>query len=70
MHEMPDPKPPRPILSAAQRDRTAAAIRALASSRIADLATLDAAAAILMIESLRGALDDTLQLLGECIDLT
>ncbi|MCX5197243.1 hypothetical protein OOK31_25650 [Streptomyces sp. NBC_00249] len=53
---------------AAQRVRRDTASRTLAASRIADLAALDPAAAILMIESLRSSLDDTLQLLGEHID--
>ncbi|MFD5509090.1 hypothetical protein ACFWIB_15115 [Streptomyces sp. NPDC127051] len=68
MHEMPDPEPPRPTLSRTQRTRVTAATRTLASSRIADLATLDAAAAILMIEGLRSSLDDTVQLIGELIE--
>ncbi|MEW1638676.1 hypothetical protein AB0469_32030 [Streptomyces sp. NPDC093801] len=65
MHDEPDPEPPRAPLSLTQRARADAASRALASSRIADLAALDGAASILMIERLRSALDDALRLLNE-----
>ncbi|MFF4369607.1 hypothetical protein [Streptomyces sp. NPDC001594] len=65
MHEKLDPEPSRTALTLTQRARVGSANRVLASSRIADLAALDGAASILMIESLRSALDDALRLLDE-----
>ncbi|MFD8577126.1 hypothetical protein ACFV1H_17570 [Streptomyces virginiae] len=40
----------------------------LAASRVADLAALTPAAGIVMIESLRSALDDSLRMIGELSD--
>ncbi|THA82707.1 hypothetical protein [Streptomyces sp. A0592] len=57
-------------LNPTQQTRYDADARALAQSRIADLATLGAASSIVMIESLRSSLDDALQLIGELIDKT
>ncbi|MFE3578694.1 hypothetical protein [Streptomyces vinaceus] len=68
MHELPDLEPPRPTLSSTQRTRVAAATRTLASSRIADLAALTPAASILMIESLRSSLDDSIRMIEELAD--
>ncbi|MGP3684170.1 hypothetical protein ACTVZO_05550 [Streptomyces sp. IBSNAI002] len=68
MHDLPDSR--RPRLSSSQHLRHDADKRALAQSRVADLATLGPGASILMIESLRSALDDALQLIGELIDPT
>lgn len=64
MHELPDP--PSATLSPIQRHRRDSAARTLAASRIANLATLDAAGSIMLIENLRAALDETLRLLDEC----
>lgn len=64
MHELPDPPPA--TLCPAQRRRRDTAARTLAASRLANLATLDAAGSIMLIENLRAALDDTLRLLDEC----
>lgn len=68
MHEMPDSR--RLQLSATQQQRHDSAIRTLAASRVADLAALTPAACIVMIESLRSALDDSLRLIGDLADPT
>ncbi|MFJ3922995.1 hypothetical protein [Streptomyces sp. NPDC090022] len=65
MHELPDSS--RLHLSPTQRIRYNADARALAQSRIADLAALGPASSILMIESLRSSLHDALQLIEELI---
>lgn len=56
---------PRPTLTRPQQRRIDSAGRALSAARIADLAALDAASLILMVESLRGALDDSLTVIRE-----
>lgn len=57
-------------LNPAQQQRHASAIRVLAASRVADLAALTPAACIVMIESLRSGLDDSLRMIGELADPT
>jgi hypothetical protein len=64
VHELPDP--PRARISAAQCRRRHAAARTLAASRMTDLAALDAASSIKLIEELRAALDEVLRILDEC----
>ncbi|MFD3802665.1 hypothetical protein ACFWTC_03330 [Streptomyces sp. NPDC058619] len=59
------PDSPVANLGPAQRIERDAAARALAASRVADLAALDAAGSIVMIESLRSSLDDVLRLLSK-----
>ncbi len=61
---------PRAELGRTQRLRRDSAARTLAASRVADLATLTPAVYICMIENLRSALDDSLQIIGELIDPT
>ncbi|WKD36485.1 hypothetical protein [Streptomyces xanthophaeus] len=70
MHDLPDPPQERPTLTAPQAYQVRRATRVLAAARIADLAqlTLDPAESIIMIEGLRGALDDTLRLIEERYD--
>lgn len=60
------PDPPSATLSPPQLLRRDSAARTLAQSRIANLATLDAAGSIMLIENLRAALDEALRLLDEC----
>ncbi|MFI8360691.1 hypothetical protein ACIGD1_11085 [Streptomyces sp. NPDC085612] len=55
-------------LNSVQQQRRDCAIRTLAASRVADLAALTPAACIVMIESLRSALDDSLRMIGELSD--
>lgn len=68
MHDLPDSL--RARLSPMQQTRYDADARALAQSRIADLAALGSASSIVMIESLRSSLDDALRMIGELIDRT
>lgn len=58
----------RATLGPGQRLRRNSAARSLAASRIADLAALDDAGAIMMIEDLRSALHETLRVLNEIAD--
>lgn len=55
----------RPQLDARQRARVSFARRDLNEARAADLADMSPAALILMIERLRGGLDDMLRLIDE-----
>jgi hypothetical protein len=64
MHEQPS-EPERPPLTDMQSARRDYARRDYEAARAADLAQLDAAGLILLIEHLRGRLGDTLNLLDE-----
>lgn len=68
MHDLPEYC--RVRLSPAQQRRHDSDIRTLAASRVTDLAALTPAAAIELIEHLRSALDDSIQLMGELIEPT
>jgi hypothetical protein len=60
-----DPLPDSPLLSEAQRARFDYARRDLEQARAEDLAQLDPAGLILLVERLRLRLDDTLHLITE-----
>lgn len=57
--------PTRPRLDRQQLTRLALARRDLNEAREADLAALESAAMVLLVERLRGALDDTMRLIDE-----
>ncbi|MCB5167978.1 hypothetical protein LG634_24515 [Streptomyces bambusae] len=68
MHEKPDPAGlPRQhaALSDAQRSRLAVVRRTLAASRVINLAALDEAELITLIETLRASLDESVLLLDD-----
>ncbi|MFI1732658.1 hypothetical protein ACH40E_26315 [Streptomyces acidicola] len=67
MTEQPDPNQGRPLTDL-QKARLDYARRDHESTRAEDLAQLDAAGLILVIEKLRRRLDDTLQLLDEIVN--
>lgn len=57
--------PTRPRLSGPQRTRLRLAQKDLIAAREADLALMQPAALVLLVERLRGALDDALRLAAE-----
>lgn len=65
MPPLPDPALPRPRLTRDQLTRLSLIDSDLNQARIADLAELDPAALILLVERLRGSLDDAVHLIGE-----
>ncbi|MFD4740640.1 hypothetical protein ACFWNQ_25230 [Streptomyces virginiae] len=68
MHDLPDKPQERPTLTAPQSHLVRRASRVLAAARLADLAQLDSAESIIMIERLRSALDDTLRVIASTHD--
>lgn len=65
---MPDVQQPRPTLTAAQRTRIDLARKDLDAARAEDLAALSGASLILLVERLRGRLDDVLLICDELHD--
>ncbi|WP_138909458.1 hypothetical protein [Streptomyces chryseus] len=65
----PDWRPARPTLDRSQRGRFDYVRIHLQQARSIDLATLDPAALIMLVERLRGGLDDMVRLFGETHDL-
>lgn len=59
----------RPTLDRSQRGRFAFACHDLGQARAADLASLDPAGLIMLVERLRGGLDDMVRLIAETHEL-
>lgn len=62
------PKPPRPPLTGAQQTRLAMAEQDAATARKADLVAMDPASLVILVEHLRGTLDDLVRLVDEIAD--
>ncbi|MEU4947747.1 hypothetical protein [Streptomyces lavendulae] len=62
---MPGSARPRAALSSHQRQRLEASRRTLAAARVTDLASLNEAALITLVERLRAHLDDAVHLIDE-----
>lgn len=65
MPQTPQPRPAHPKLCPPQRSRVDFARTDLDDARAADLAAMSAASLILLVERLRGRLDDVLHLIDE-----
>lgn len=64
-HSVPDTSPARPTLTAEQRARRDFAHLDLDEARTTDLAAIGEASLIMLVEKLRGRLDDALRLIDE-----
>ncbi|MBT2401140.1 hypothetical protein [Streptomyces sp. ISL-100] len=67
--DSPPPRPARPTLDRSQRGRLDYVRNHLQEARSVDLASLDPAALIMLVERLRGGLDDMVRLITETHDL-